>query len=597
MAKLGRWFLLSLPLWLSVSLAGAQPGQQGKAPPGKAAQPTPPKPKGPIDLDSEGAEGEGEEGEKGEAKGEKEEEVVDDEPVTAGQQTPEAAQATRLFKDERWSEAALLLKRVVDGETNDDKGNRQIAEFQLAIALYRLEFYQSSYTIFRRIANRPNHQKFKDTLTWLAKLATQLPEPAGIISSVGKYPPEMLSQYDNDEQREVYWHLSYLLGRERYDDLKFPEAIRLFEQVGRDSPYFVKSQFFMGISNVRLRRSIPAVRAFQRIVKAIDDGIEGVEDEERMVDLANLSMARTLYSASIRLDANNVPTIDPKKLTLAVNYWNLVEPASEYWLDALFEESWAYYMAGDFPRALGNIHTIQSPYFPRAFYPEADIVRAVIYFTTCQFDDATILVSKFQVKYRPIAKELSGVLKSYEGEGGDQRFYNFLLQVRDGKTKLSPNVKAIVESALSDRELLRHMEYVKVLDKELTRFNSAPSSFRNSPVGADVEENIGKAKTEAIHNTGVLARKRYERNLEELGEHIRNSQKIIVDITNAQRRVLDKSIEAGEQWTKEDAYTFGRVDPDEEHQIWPFDGEYWRDELGFYRQVVYSECGGGGKKK
>jgi hypothetical protein len=246
-------------------------------------------------------------------------------------------------------------------------------------------------------------------------------------------------------------------------------------------------------------------------------------------------------------------------------------------------------MAGDFPRALGNIHTIQSPYFPRAFYPEADIVRAVIYFTTCQFDDATILVSKFQVKYRPIAKELSGVLKSYEGEGGDQRFYNFLLQVRDGKTKLSPNVKAIVESALSDRELLRHMEYVKVLDKELTRFNSAPSSFRNSPVGADVEENIGKAKTEAIQ--------RYERNLEELGEHIRNSQKIIVDITNAQRRVLDKSIEAGEQWTKEDAYTFGRVDPDEEHQIWPFDGEYWRDELGFYRQVVYSECGGGGKKK
>ena len=33
------------------------------------------------------------------------------------------------------------------------------------------------------------------------------------------------------------------------------------------------------------------------------------------------------------------------------------------------------------------------------------------------------------------------------------------------------------------------------------------------------------------------------------------------------------------------------VHVDEEHQMWPFDGEYWRDELGFYRQQVTSRCG------
>src|SRR6185295_13230917 len=40
-----------------------------------------------------------------------------DTPVTAGQMTEEAAQGKRLFDAERWSEAALVLKRVVDGET------------------------------------------------------------------------------------------------------------------------------------------------------------------------------------------------------------------------------------------------------------------------------------------------------------------------------------------------------------------------------------------------------------------------------------------------------------------------------------------------
>jgi len=33
------------------------------------------------------------------------------------------------------------------------------------------------------------------------------------------------------------------------------------------------------------------------------------------------------------------------------------------------------------------------------------------------------------------------------------------------------------------------------------------------------------------------------------------------------------------------------VEVDEEHQLWPFNGEYWRDELPFYRQQVTSRCG------
>ena len=61
------------------------------------------------------------------------------------------------------------------------------------------------------------------------------------------------------------------------------------------------------------------------------------------------------------------------------------------WLDALFEESWAYFMASDYPHALGNIHTIESPYFPNSFYPEAQFLKAIIYFTNCQYENAKII--------------------------------------------------------------------------------------------------------------------------------------------------------------------------------------------------------------
>ena len=94
----------------------------------------------------------------------------------------------------------------------------------------------------------------------------------------------------------------------------------------------------------------------------------------------------------------------------------------------------------------------------------------------------------------------------------------------------------------------------------------------------------------AVEDAGNLARSRYQRNLEELDEHLRNGEKILIDITAAQRNELDQAI-AANQVSQQESKIFGIVKPDEEHMLWPFDGEYWRDELGFYRQVVESACG------
>src|SRR5580698_4053644 len=102
-------------------------------------------------------------------------------PPVPGQPTQAAAQAKRLYDSEKWWDAAKALYRVSTGETGDDQGNREIAQFNLAKALYKLKFYQAAYSIFSEISDKPNHQKYNETLLWLAKLATDLPEPADII--------------------------------------------------------------------------------------------------------------------------------------------------------------------------------------------------------------------------------------------------------------------------------------------------------------------------------------------------------------------------------------------------------------------------------
>ncbi len=514
----------------------------------------------------------------------------DSPPPQPGKMTQQAAQAKRLFDGEKWSDAALALYKVYKGETGDDEGNKQLAQYHLAIALYRMKFYQAAYAYFSEISDKHNHLKFNETLLWLSKLATDLPEPADIVERVGKYNDEQIGRFNNPNQRELYWQLNYLLGRYKYRNRQYQDALRLFANVHRESKYYVQAQFFSGISNVQLRNSVPAVQSFQRIVGAIDEGVEGVEDESRMRDLAYLSMARTYYSASITLDPiSNAPTIKEDKLSAAVKFWNKVDVASEYWLDGLFEESWAYFMAGDYSHALGNIHTLEAPYFPKSYYPEAGVLKAVIYFSNCQYEDATIIVAQFQKKYQPIYNDLSDVLKRFKGDNQEEAFYNFLRAVRDDKADLKPTIKPIVQNALSDRQLLRNLGYVAALDKEGARVKAAPKAFQSSTLGGDVKDALQLARDIAVRNAGQLAKDRYQRNLDELSSHLRDSAKILIDITAAQRNELDQAI-AGGQVTQAEGKA-NVVKPDEEHIVWPFEGEYWRDELGFYRQTITSKCG------
>jgi hypothetical protein len=510
--------------------------------------------------------------------------------VTAGQMSENARAAKALFDAQKWEEAALALYGVVAGD-KDDEGNKQLAQYFLSISLYRMKLYQASYALFGFIADNRNHLKFQETLLWLAKLATQLPEPADIIERVGRYRDTEIAAFNNDKQKDLYYQLNYLLGRYKYRNRQFEEAIRLFNKVEDSSQYYIQAQFFAGTSYVQLKKSVPAVQAFQRIETAARSSVEGIEDEDRIRDLAFLSMARTYYSASIQLDREtNAPTVNAQKLSAAVKNWNQIEPSSEYWLQALFEESWAYFMAGQYPKALGNIHTLQSPYFPGAFYPEGEILKAVIYFSNCNYEAATTVVARFNKHYVPIQAELQKVLARFKGEQQAEPFFKFLLSVRDGTADLPPNIAGIVKESMSDRQLLRGIEYVRVLDEEMARFQQTAPAFRSSPLGNQVSEVLKIARDLAVQDAGDLARSRYQRNLEELAEHLRNGEKILIDITAAQRNELDQAI-AKEQVTQQESRIFGVVKPDEEHMLWPFDGEYWRDELGFYRQVVESACG------
>ena len=330
-------------------------------------------------------------------------------PPQAGQMTEEAAQAKRLFDGEKWSEAALALYRVRNGETGDDEGNKQIAQYHLAIALYRLKFYpgalrdlqrdrrqaeppqvQRDAALAREARDRPagagRHHRARRQVQRRADRAVQQPAAAATSSGSSTTCSAATSTATASTRRR-----SRSSRRSTAEQVLRPGAVLLAASATCSSA-----------------SRVPAVKSFQRIVGAIDEGVEGVEDEARMRDLAYLSMARTYYSASIKLDDDtNAPTVDqtrssaPRSST-GTRSTSRASTGSTRSSRSRGRTSWPATTA----HALGNIHTIESPYFPNSYYPEADVLKAVIYFANCQYDDATTIVAQFQQKYEPIRDEL-----------------------------------------------------------------------------------------------------------------------------------------------------------------------------------------------
>jgi hypothetical protein len=151
----------------------------------------------------------------------------------------EAVHAKRLFDSERWPQAAEALARVANGQTSDDEGNRQLAQYHLAISLYRMKLEIDSARIFVRIASHPDHLKFNETLLWLMKLVDDQP---GLVRATRLYGAEQIAKFDNANQRDLYWKASYVVGREHLERGDRDSALRLFGAVPRESSYYAAAR-------------------------------------------------------------------------------------------------------------------------------------------------------------------------------------------------------------------------------------------------------------------------------------------------------------------------------------------------------------------
>ncbi|MCP4446312.1 MAG: tetratricopeptide repeat protein [Myxococcales bacterium] len=478
--------------------------------------------------------------------------------------------ATKLYNKKDYDSASIEFAKVINGETEDSVANKQRAEFFMGKTLYQMGYYAASLAYFDRIVELGNgHLYYGVTLKWLAALSRVLPETSGILEKIGQYDPASL---DEPVMEEVRNELYFLLGRHFYSEGDFEQAISLFQNVSKKDPFFVKAKFFEGVTYVRQYKGKPAVAAFKDILVIAEERPKyySKDDVDQFQELAWLQLARVFYST--------------QQFDTSIKYYEKLTQKSPDWLPSLFEASWAYFMKTNNSKALGNIHTLNAPYFEDQFFPESVLLESVIYYKYCQYDRALAAVAEYDDLYRPLRKDLDEMLGKYEDNA---EFYEYVKKVLKAKAGLPDATQRLALSALGDKMLRKTFAWVDELDKELKMLEKADKAWQTTSIAAEVLQELTVQQSLAQADAGKLARERIERLSKELRELSRDGLKIKLETLENKAGQVSASAR-GQQISGHN-----RLEPiviDDEHFMWKFNGEYWKDELGFYRFRVRSKC-------
>src|SRR5215468_4849604 len=481
--------------------------------------------------------------------------------------------AIKLYDKKDFFSASIELKKVLEGESGDDAKNKQRGEFFMGKTLYQMGFYAGSLAYFERIVKAGDaHTYHGATLKWLAALSRVLPETSGILAKIGTYDSAALN---DPSLSAVHDELLFLLGRHYYrrgGDGDFDKAIGLFRQVPRTSEFFIKAKFFEGVTYVRKYEGKPAVDAFKEILLIGEQrpAQYRADDIDNYRELAQLQMARVFYST--------------QQFDTSIKYFEKLDQNSLDWTESLFEASWAYFMKTLNSKALGNIHTLNAPYFENQFFPESMLLKSVINFNYCLYDQAEEAVADFNEKYSPLTKNLADLVGKYDDNA---EFYEYIKKIRASRAGLDPVTQRLVMSVLSDKTLLKTFAWVDELNHELEMLQKSDKAWQTTQVAAEVLQELTVQQSVAAADAGKVARDRVARLARSLGGLSRDGSKIKFEILEAKGNRLTAEA-AGTRVTAD--HKEEPIIVDDEHFQWKFDGEYWKDELGYYRFKIRSRC-------
>jgi TolA-binding protein len=557
--------------------------------------------------------------------------------------------ALDMMKDEDYADAAIALWELY----NNPSAKRlfESAEYQLAKALYRMRMYQSSLHHFGRILEKgSSHKYFKTSLEWLLFISHKVTDQKVVLDYIARYADmDFPKKYKDEFQfllaKYFYFHAMNLeLGKAKsgsnvkdqakkkdselgFDlseddstsgglaldlgasdgvaqtsnqtgtedsfglDLKdekqtgptalptdvvgfLSKARAMTLQLGENSKFFPRGKYLEGIIFFKEDNHQEAVESFKEVVRILHPKTGKFRDD-RLREMAFFQLARVHYGH--------------QQFKYALFYYDRITRDSTNWLESLFESSWAWFRLGNYQKSLGNLITLDSPFFRDEYFPEGLVLKAVTYFVNCRYPESNQIVNEFLRRYQPLHAELEKLTQP----NANKNYFESLLAVQKDATQSLSNrlLRRILKVAMADKDLALLNNSVLEIDREIDRVrHENDAGFSASKVAQRVIRVLNTQRADLVAKADTKTKNRLDAERDFLGDLIAKALRIRLENKDAELQML-KRAKAGDLDLGPTLLTYDwSAATDDEKVYWPYEGEYWRDELGTYEYTLTWGC-------
>ncbi len=512
--------------------------------------------------------------------------------------------AIEAYNDGEYYQAAVLFDEILNNQ--EWRALHETTHYYFAESLYRLELYEPcAFELSNILFKGPEGTEyFGPALSKLLMVTYDTKDPTVLYRVLTDIPLEKFPRVYRNE-------LLYMMGRMYFDSGQVDEAYNKFSQVAEGSVFYAKANYFIAIILVQRKEYAQAKQVYEMVQKVPTPSVD-VGETQVVKDMSKLAMGQLYYAAAFDASADKREDI----FLTAVKYYDRVDRDNVQWYESLFEKTWAATNIGRYTVSLGTALTLNSPFFGHKFIPEIELIESITWYTLCKYKQARSKLNKFFNLYTEMLNYINAYGKSMRGVAHEMVYDDLILQYRkvyesddEKRGRLSRQRARLLDEiqrgdatelhiqvlteVLNDSKFLKYFEHVKELEREFEIMEQAPGRFQESKFWRSTMKKMQRQHRSLKRKGGRWALSRLKELAQMLQELIGNAHNIDFELTDAERLREEERARYNVQFKRAIA---GREEelltpavPDE-YLYWSFDGEFWKDELGYYMMAVEQEC-------
>lgn len=436
------------------------------------------------------------------------------------------------FKKEKWEIAAASFLDFIQASSADEK-NYEWAEFFMAVSLDNLGYSHASVDRFSNLAARkPNTKIVSYVLDMFEKISRRQPFDYD----------QVILQVVNDKDYgfindDISAFVDYYQGIQDWRTGYRDWAADHFKRIPKDSYYYSRYLLHQALYQVEINRPKKALEFLGQLLQISDQ-------DEKLTDEALWIAARLHYELGELKEASFLYS----KIKTPV-----VEQAS-----FLLERAWIEYRKKDYEKAMGYLLAFNAPSFRQFFTPEYFLLKGLIYKDVCHYESALGVVDAFVERY---GKSLDAIYMR--------------------KNEKDVETEQLLYVILAKKNIKEVWLFVNLLEEE----KKAAEALDDESLSAYLVSVYQLQLEESSYELRQLIKNEFEYRANDLLQFEEESNLMRYEIgVDMYQRVAKNTYTGDKKNTKKE------TDDNTNQVVYPFQGEYWNDELGHYKVVLPNKC-------